>query len=98
MGYTLTILKCREGSIVRNYWNKASPKNSWANSKLCISMSYIKTFFRSPTPFTFVECIMLLPLRLVPLLVSSFPGKGSHDTGISNILGSLGNPGFNFTA
>ena len=32
------------------------PKSSWANFKLCISMSDVKVFFRSPTPFILGDC------------------------------------------
>ena len=41
------IPECREGVIVRKYWNKASLKTSWANSKHCIFMPDNKKLFRS---------------------------------------------------
>ena len=49
------------------------PKTSRANSHLWISMSDVKVLFRSPTPFSFVDCNTLLSLGLVPFFVSSFP-------------------------
>ena len=57
---------------MRKYWTKARPKTSWANSKLCISMSDVKMLFRSPTPFSFVDCNTLLPPGLIeyPVLLS----------------------------
>ena len=61
-------------------------------------MSDVKKLFRSPTPFSFVDCSTLLSLGLVPLPVSSSPQQVSHDSGISNISGLQGNPGFTFPA
>ena len=68
--------------------DQSKTKNQFENSKLCISMSDVKMFFRSPTPFSFVDCNTLLSLGLVPLPVSSSPWQVSHGSGISNILGS----------
>ena len=73
--------------MVRKYWTKARLKTSWANSKLCISMSDVKALFSSLIPFSFVDCNTLLSLGLVPLSVSSFPWQVSHNSGIYNIFG-----------
>ena len=77
-----------KGSMAGKYWTKARLKTSWANSKLCISMSDVKVLFRSPTPFSFVDCNTLLSLGLVPLPIISFPQLISHGSGISNTLES----------
>jgi len=77
-----------KGTIVRKYWIKERQKTSMTNSKLCISVSYVKALIRCPIPFISVDYNRLLSLGLVPLLVSSFPQKISQDSGISSILGS----------
>jgi hypothetical protein len=61
-------------------------------------MCDVKALFRSLTPFTFVDCNLLLFPGLVPLSVSSFPQQLSHDSGISRVLGLQGNPGYTLTA
>jgi hypothetical protein len=60
------------GSIVIKHWTKARPNISWEISKTRISISDVKMFFRSPTPFSLVYCSTLLSLGLVPLAVGSF--------------------------
>ena len=40
-------------------------KNIRANSKFCISMSDVKTLFRSPTPFIFIDCNNLLFIIII---------------------------------
>lgn len=62
----------------RKYWTKTSLKTSWANSKLCISITDAKALFRSPTPFGLVRCSTLLFLGLVPHPVSRFPRHVYH--------------------
>lgn len=57
-------------------------KTSWINCKLCVSMSDVKTLFKSPTPFSFVDCDILLSLGLVLLPASSFPWQVSHNSSI----------------
>lgn len=37
---------------------------NWANSKLLISASDVRADFRSPTPFSFVDCNILLKWKL----------------------------------
>lgn len=51
-------------------------------------MSDIKALFRSPIPFSFVECNTRLYLGMVAFPVSSFPQQVSHSSCVSNILGS----------
>ena len=79
---------------MRKYWTKARLKHSWANSKLCMSMSDVKMLFKSPTLFSFVNCNTLLSLVLVLLPVSSSPWQVSLYSDISNILGSPRQPRF----
>lgn len=52
---------------------------------LCV---WCKALFRSPIPFSFVDCSILFSLELVPLPVISSPPQVSYGSGISNILGS----------
>ena len=61
-------------------------------------MCDVKALFRSPTPFSFVDCNTLLSLELFPFPVSGSPQQVSHESGIFNILGLQGNSGFIFTA
>ena len=51
-------------------------------------MSIVKTFFAFPTPFSFFDCSILFPHRLVPLPVSIFSQQISHSSSIPNILDS----------
>lgn len=78
----ISILKYREESRVRKYWIKARPKARWARVKLCINMINVKTLFRCPTAFSFVDCNTPLSLGLVPLHGNSFPLRLSHDSTI----------------
>lgn len=50
--------------------------------------------FRSPAPFSFVDCSTHLSLGLFLFLVCSSSWQGSHNSGITNILGSLMKSGF----
>ena len=43
---------------MRKSWSKARLKIIWASSKLCISMSDVKTLFWSPIAFSFVYCMV----------------------------------------
>lgn len=97
-GTRSTLPKYREGSIVRKYWAKARWKTSWANSKLCISMSDVKTLFRSPTPFSFVNWNTLFFSWVVPLPISSSPQQDPTALASPVSWGLQGNPGFSFTA
>ena len=74
--------------------NQSETKTSLANFKLYISMSDVKTFFRSQTPFSFVDCNKLLSLGLVRLPANRFSWQVFHVSGISNILGSPRLPRF----
>jgi hypothetical protein len=85
---SITISKCHSGGIL----NQRKTKTSWANSKLCISMPDVKMVFRSPTPFSFVDCYTTLSLCVVPHPISSFPWQISHSSGISNVLASPRQP------
>ena len=86
--YTLPFQTGEKGAIVRKYLTKGRLKTRRANSKFCFSMSNVKVLIRSLIPLSFVVCNILLPLELVPYPVCSFPGQGSHDPAIFNILGS----------
>lgn len=79
----------------RKYWAKTNLKTSWGNSKVWISTTDVKALFRSPTPFSFVDCSTLLSLGLLPHPVSRFLRLVYHDSGIANIMGF---PGFTLTA
>lgn len=50
--------------------------------------------FRSPTPFSFVDCNTCLSLGLFLFLVCSSSWQSSHNSAITNILGSLMKSGF----
>lgn len=65
-------------------------RTSRTDSKFYISMSDVQVFFRSLTPFSFVDCNIVLQLGLVPHLVCSSSWKISRGSGISNSLGSPG--------
>lgn len=57
--------------------------------KLQTAFSHLMSnVFRAPIPFNCVDCNTLLSHGMVPLPVSSFLQQISHDSGISNILGS----------
>ena len=73
--------------MMRGCWTKARVKASRVISKFCVSMS-LTARLRSLTPFSFVDCNILLFLGLAPLPVGSFTWQVSHDSGGSNILGS----------
>lgn len=81
----MCIKKGRKGNLVKGYWIKARPKTIRASSKLYISMSNVKVFFRSPSP-VFVGC-KLHSLRLVQLPVIKSHWQVSHNSGFSNTLG-----------
>ena len=72
---------------MKKYWTKTMLKTSWANSKLCISMSGVKSFFMSPTLSNFVENALLFH-GFICLSLSSFPQKLSYDSDTNNILES----------
>lgn len=62
---THTIPKHRVGSIVKEYWIKANLKTSWDRLYLQLYSKksvYVKTLFKSPTPFIFVGSNTLVSL------------------------------------
>jgi hypothetical protein len=62
---------------------------SWANANLCISMSDVKAVFRYPKPFSsLLTATIFFLLGWSQLPIHSFPQENSHDSDISNILGS----------
>ena len=75
-----------EGSPVRKFRTKARQKTSWANAKLCISMSDAKTLFKSQLLSFFVDYNKLLFHGMVLLPVSSFP------LWVSSVSITLGSP------
>lgn len=85
----ITILKYRDESIVRKCLTKARPKNRWANVKLHINMINVKTLFRCPTAFSFVDSNTPLSLGLAPLPDNSFPLRCHVTLPSKTVLGSL---------
>jgi hypothetical protein len=77
--------------IVRKYWTKTRPKASWEISKFYISISYVKAFFRSTSPFCFVHCSTIFSLWLVLFLESSFPEQDSTVLASQRSWGLWGN-------
>ena len=86
-----------EGSTARKYCTKARPKDNQENSKLCLSVSGVKVLFRSPTPFSFVDCNTLHSLELAPLPISN--SLCEYPTALPSLISWClqGNPGFTFT-
>lgn len=80
--------------MVSKYWTKANRKLRGANFKFCIFISDIKTFFISPTLFSFFDYSILLSLELALHLFISFPLEVFRD--ISNILDFIINLGFTY--
>jgi hypothetical protein len=60
-------------SYEREHRKKKDRKPAEPSPNSASPMSDVKAFFRSPTPFSFVDCNILLSLGLVPFFVSSFP-------------------------
>ena len=56
-----------------SHWIQARPKTRRTNSKFCISMFDVKPFFRSQTPFNFIDYSTLVRFVLVPHQVCRFP-------------------------
>lgn len=83
----ITIPKGRKEHMVSKYWTKA-------NFRFCIFISDIKTFFISPTLFSFFDYSILLSLELALHLFISFPLEVFRD--ISNILDFIINIGFTY--
>ena len=77
--------KLKKGSTVRKYCAKIR-KTRCANTKLLISMSDVRVLFRSPSPFSFVDCNTFLSPGLVPYSVSSSAWQISHDSDLSNTI------------
>lgn len=48
-------------------------EQSKSKTQLGISMPDVKALFRSPNPFIFVDCNILISLELLPHTVCSFP-------------------------
>lgn len=42
---------------MRKCWTKTRLKNNRSGFKFCISVSDVHAFFKSPTPFSFIDCI-----------------------------------------
>lgn len=79
------------------WWVNTGPKHRklrGANFKFCIFISDIKTFFISPTLFSFFDYSILLSLELALHLFISFPLEVFRD--ISNILDFIINLGFTY--
>ena len=86
--YIYIHLRRNKGNVARKYWNKARPKTNRASSIFCISVSDIKAFFKTPTPFSFVDGNQQnYSLELVPHTVCSSPWQVYNDSDITNILG-----------
>lgn len=81
-----TILKGRNGSIVRKYWNTTRLQPSKVDFKSCSSISDVEELswlhLSSVTAYK-----THLPLGLIPLSLCSFPWKLSQGSGISDTLG-----------
>jgi hypothetical protein len=89
------ISKGRRGIIVRKCWTIERPKTSWKNPQLCISMSVVKVLFRSPTPFSFVDCNTRFSLDWFHCLLSAVLGR--YPTALASTI-SQSYTGFTFTA
>jgi hypothetical protein len=94
----LCIMRGRKGSLVRKHWTKARPETRWASSRLCISRSDVKAAFRSPTPFSFVDCSTLVSLGLVVYEVCILLGMYHTTLASSTSWGLQQDPCFTFTA
>lgn len=67
---------------------QSKTKTQLGNSTLCVSMFDITVFFKTPTPFSFVDGNQQnYSLELVPHSVCSSPWQVYNDSDITNILG-----------
>lgn len=93
-GYVLPFQK-EGGSRVRTFCNKAeSPRTGF---RFCIPVSDVKMGFRSLTPFSFVDCNILLFVGLVPQSAALL-GRCPTTLASPRSWGLQGNPGFIITA
>jgi hypothetical protein len=81
------------------YWTfKTRPKTSRVNPKLCIFISDVKMFLRSPTSFSFGECNTLLSPGWFHSLSVAYLDQ--YHIALASLFswGFQGNPGLTITA
>lgn len=77
---------------------KARPKPSWANSKFCVSMSGVKSFFGFSTTFSFGDGNTFLSFGLAPYPACNFLSRWLTTVTSPTSRGMQHNPGFSWTA
>lgn len=80
----LAIPKEKKESTVKKYWSKARIKSNRPNFKFCATTSDVKVLFRSPTPYSFVDCKFSL-LGCLNILLAIFLNR-YPTTLLSNFL------------